>query len=135
MSTPVKRPDGTPAVPVAPATPLEPVPVVAPLGLVLIVLASVGIIIATWTLYPIDATGMWAGYRDGFMATIALACAMALPTTLPAKPFLGVIALCGALMVFLAVFLDDPTTIFVTELVGGGVLIAGALLYGAGSRR
>ncbi|WP_395692052.1 hypothetical protein [Nocardioides sp.] len=134
MSTPVQRPDATPAAPVAPATPLEPVPVVAPLGWVLIVAASLGVIISTWVLFPIDAAGMWAGYRAGFTAAVAFVCALALNTTLPKKPFLGIIALCGALLVLFAVFLDDPTTIFVTELVGGAVLIAGALLYGAGDR-
>ena len=135
MSTPVQRPESsTPALPVAPPPPLEPVRVVAPFGWVLIVGAAVGIIIATWVLYPTDGTGMWAGYRDGFMATICLASACALNTSLPKRPFLGVIGLCGVLMVLLAVFLDDPTVIFVTEIVGGGVLIAGALLYGAGDR-
>jgi hypothetical protein len=136
MSTPVQRPEAaTPAVPVAPAEPREPVPVVAPLGWVLIVAASVSIIIATWVLYPIDGTGMWAGYRDGFMATICLACALALNTTLPKAPFLAIIGLCGVLMILLAVALDDPTTIFLTEVIGGSVLVAGTLLYAAGSRR
>lgn len=137
MSTPAQRTAATPATPsapVAPATPIEPLPVVAPLGWILIVAASVGIIVATWVLYPIDGTGMWAGYRDGFMAAIALVCAMALNTTLPKRPFLGLIALCGVLMVLTAVFLDDPTVVVVTELAGGSVLIAGALLYGAGDR-
>lgn len=136
MSTPVQRPEAaTPAVPVAPAERRGPVPVVAPLGWVLIVAASVSIIIATWVLYPIDGTGMWAGYRDGFMATICLACALALNTTLPKAPFLAIIGFCGVLMILLAVALDDPTTIFLTEVIGGSVLVAGTLLYAAGSRR
>jgi hypothetical protein len=134
MSTPVKRPDATPAVPAAPAVPLEPVPVVRPFGWLLIIAASVGLILATWVLYPIDGTGMWAGYRDGFTATVVLMCAMALNTSLPKRPFLGVTALAGILLVLFAVFLDDPTTVFVSELVGGAVMLAGAILYGAGDR-
>src|SRR3954469_11026243 len=134
MSTPVKRPDATPAVPVAPATPLEPVPVLRPFGWLLIVAASVGLILATWALYPIDGTGMWAGYRDGFIATVVLVCAMALRTTLPKRPFVALIALAGILLVLFAVFLDDPTKIFVSELLAGAVMLAGAILYTSGAR-
>lgn len=134
MSTPVKRPDATPAVPAAPATPLEPIPLVRPFGWALIVASSVGLILATWVLYPIDGTGMWAGYRDGFIATVVLVCAMALNTSLPKRPFLGVVALAGILLVLFAVFLDNPTKVFVSELVAGAVMLAGAILYGAGDR-
>jgi uncharacterized membrane protein len=59
---------------------------------------------------------------------------MALNTTLPKRPFLGVIALAGVLLILFAVFLDNKTTIFVTELVGGAVILSGAILYGAGDR-
>jgi peptidoglycan/LPS O-acetylase OafA/YrhL len=134
MSTPVKRPDATPAVPVAPATPLEPVPVLRPFGWLLIVAASVGLILATWALYPIDGTGMWAGYRDGFTATVVLVCAMALNTSLPKRPLLGVAALAGILLILFAVFLDDPTKVFVAELAAGVAMLAGAMIYGAGDR-
>jgi hypothetical protein len=134
MSTPVKRPDATPAVPAAPATPLEPVPVVRPFGWILIVAAGVGVILATWLMYGTEADGMWAGYRDGFIATVVLVCAMALNTTLPKKPALGIVALAGILLILFAVFLDDGTAVFVAELVGGAVMLAGAILYGAGDR-
>jgi hypothetical protein len=134
MSTPVKRPDATPAVPAAPATPLEPVPLVRPFGWILIVAAAVGIILATWLIYGLEADGMWAGYRDGFTATVVLVCAMGLNTTLPKKPLLGIIALAGILLILFGAFLDNPTPVFVSELVGGAVLLAGAILYGAGDR-
>jgi hypothetical protein len=133
MSTPVKRPDATPAVPTAPAAPLEPVQVVSPFGWILVVGAAVGLIIATWVLYPIDGTGMWAGYRDGFIATVVLVCAMALRTSLPKRPSVGVIALAGILLVLFAVFLDDPTKIFVSELTAGAAMLAGAILYTSGN--
>ena len=134
MSTPVKRPDATPAVPAAPATPLEPVQVVRPFGWILIVAAGVGVVLATWLLYGTEAHGMWAGYRDGFTATVVLVCAMALNSTLPKRPFLGVVALAGILLILFAVFLDNSTQVFVTELVGGAAMLAGAILYGAGDR-
>jgi hypothetical protein len=134
MSTPVKRPDATPAVPVAPAAPLEPIPLVRPFGWVLITASSVGLIIATWLIYGVEAEGMWAGYRDGFTATVVLVCAMALNTSLPKRPLLAVVALAGILLVLFAVFLDTKTTIFVSELVAGALMLAGAILYGAGDR-
>ena len=134
MSTPVKRPDATPAVPAAPATPLEPVPLLRPFGWVLILAAGIGVILATWLVYGTEADGMWAGYRDGFTATVVLVCAMALNTSLPKRPFLGIIALAGILLILFAVFLDNSTSVFVSELVGGAVMVAGAIIYGAGDR-
>jgi drug/metabolite transporter (DMT)-like permease len=134
MSTPVKRPDATPAVPAAPAAPLEPVQVVKPFGWLLIVAAGVGMILATWLVYGVEADGMWAGYRDGFTATVVLACAMALNTTVPKRPFLGIIALAGILLILFAVFLENSTAVFVSELVGGALMLVGAICYGAGDR-
>jgi hypothetical protein len=135
MSTPAKRPEAaTPAVPAAPAAPLEPVPVVRPFGWMLIVVSAVAVILATWLLYGVDAEGMWAGYRDGFIATVVLVCAMALNTSLPKRPFLGIIALAGILLILFAVFLENTTEVFVSELAGGVMMLAGAILYGAGDR-
>ena len=134
MSTPVKRPDATPAVPAAPAAPLEPVPVVRPFGWILIVAAAGNDGNRTWLIYGTEAEGMWAGYRDGFTATVVLVCAMGLNTTLPKRPLLGIIALAGILLILFAVFLDNSTAVFVTELVGGAAMLAGAILYGAGDR-
>ncbi|HEU5037005.1 MAG TPA: hypothetical protein VFT70_08365 [Nocardioides sp.] len=134
MSTPVKRPDATPAVPAAPATPLEPVPLLRPFGWILMLAAGIGVILATWLVYGTGADGMWAGYRDGFTATVVLVCAMALNTSLPTRPFLGIIALAGILLILFAVFLDNSTSVFVSELVGGAVMLAGAIIYGAGDR-
>ena len=134
MSTPVKRPDATPAVPAAPAAPLEPIPVVRPFGWILIVASGIGVVLATWLIYGTEAEGMWAGYRDGFTATVVLVCAMGLNTTLPKRPLLGIIALAGILLILFAVFLDNTTQVFVTELVGGAAMLAGAILYGAGDR-
>lgn len=135
MSTPVKRPDATAAVPASPAPPREPVPVVAPIGWLLIVASAVGLILATWALYPVTSAGMWAGYRGGVTATIVLLCAMALNTTLPKKPFLAIIALGGAFLVGSALFLEDPTTIIVSEIVSGAVMLVGVALYAGGRHR
>ena len=134
MSTPVK-PSGSsvPAV-AAPAAPLEPVPVLAPFGWTLILSSGIGLMLATWLLYPLDAAGMWAGYHDGFIATIVIACALALHTSLPKKPTLGLLGLCGILLVLFGLFLDNPTKVAISEVVAGGLLLAGTALYASGHR-
>jgi hypothetical protein len=135
MSTPVK-PSGSsvPAVPGAPAAPLEPVPVLAPLGWLLILTSGIGLMLATWMLYPLDDEGMWAGYRDGIIATVAVVGALALNTSLPKKPVLGLLGLCGILLVLFGIFLDNPTKVLISEVVAGGLLLAGTVLYGSGHR-
>ena len=135
MSTPVK-PSGSsvPAVPTAPAAPLEPVPVLAPFGWLLILTAGIGLILATWLLYPLDYDGMWAGYRDGIIATVAVMGALALNTSLPKRPVLGLLGLCGILLVLFGFFLDNPTKVMISEVVAGAVLLAGTALYASGHR-
>jgi len=135
MSTPVK-PSGSsvPAVPAAPAAPLEPVPVLAPFGWFLILAAGIGLLLATWLLYPIDYDGMWAGYRDGLIATVVLVAAMALNSSLSKRPILGVLGLCGILLVLFGVFLDNSHVVFLSEVVAGAVLLAGTGMYAAGNR-
>lgn len=135
MSTPVK-PSGSsvPAVAAAPAAPLEPVPVVAPFGWILILTSGIGLILATWLLYPIDYDGMWAGYRDGVIATVVVLAALALNTSLPKRPAIGLLALCGILLVLFGIFLDNPTKVMISEVVFGGLLLAGTALYASGHR-
>jgi xanthosine utilization system XapX-like protein len=135
MSTPVK-PSGSsvPAVPAAPATPLEPVPVLAPFGWTLILSSGIGLILATWLLYPIDYDGMWAGYRDGIIATVVVLAAMALTVSLPKRPILALLGLCGILLVLFGIFLDNPTKVLIAETVAGAVLLAGTALYASGNR-
>ena len=107
-------------------------PVVAPFGWFLILSAGIGLIAATWLLYGGDAAGMWAGYHDGMIGTAAVLAAMALRTSLPQAPALGLVALCGIVLILLAVFRDNQTAIFVSELVAGIGLIVGAGLYASG---
>jgi hypothetical protein len=120
MATPVRRPSAS--VP-ATYTPAAPVPVVAPFGWILALGAGIGLILATWVLYPIDGTGMWAGYRDGIIGTLVIIAAMWLRTSLPPAPALGLVGLCGVAAVLFAVFLDNPTEVFVAELVAGIVML------------
>jgi hypothetical protein len=124
----------TPAVPGGRPVPVEPVPVVSPLGWILILVSGIGLIAATWMLYPIDYDGMWGGYRDGLIGTVVVICAMWLNTSLPKQPALGLVALGGVLTVLFAVFLDNPVRVFVAEMVFGIMMLVGVALYAGGRR-
>jgi len=135
MATPERRTvPGTPAVPATAPVASGPVPVVAPLGWVLILVSGIGLIMATWLLYGTGYDGMWAGYRDGVIGTIVVLGAMGLNSSLPKQPILGLLGVAGILLVLFAVFLDDETVIFVSELVAGVVLLLGVGLYASGRR-
>src|SRR6478735_197323 len=136
MATPERRTaPGTPAVPAAAPVAAGPVPVMGPFGWLLILSSGIGLILATWLLYGNEYDGMWAGYRDGIIGTVVVLCAMALNTTLPHQPILGLLGVCGLLLILFAVFLDNDTVVFVSELVAGVVLLAGVGLYSSGRRR
>jgi len=136
MATPERRTaPGTPAThTVAPAAAAGPVPVMAPLGWVLILASGIGLILASWLLYGAGADGMWAGYRDGVIGTTVVLAAMGLNTTLPQKPLLGICGLAGILLILFAVFLDDGNAVFVSELLAGIGLLVGVGLFASGRR-
>ena len=135
MATPERRTaPGTPAVSTGAPVASGPVPVVAPLGWVLILVSGIGLILASWLLYGNGVDGMWAGYRDGIIGTVVVLAAMALNTTLPKKPTLGLLGVCGILLILFAVFLDNETVVFVSELVAGIVLLVGVGLFASGRR-
>lgn len=135
MATPERRTaPGTPVVHSGAPVASGPVPVMAPLGWLLILVSGIGLILASWLLYGTTADGMWAGYRDGVIGTTVLICAMALNTSLPPKLFLGICGLAGILLILFAVFLDDTTAVFVSELVAGIGLLVGVGLFTSGRR-
>ena len=131
MATPVRRPGAsTPAT----YTPSAPVPVVAPFGWILALAGGIGLLLATWVIYPDDYAGMWAGYRGDLIGIVVVMAAMSLRSSLPKRPAVGLIGLCGALLVLFAVFLDDGAEIFVTELAAGIVLLLATALQAATTR-
>jgi hypothetical protein len=136
MATPVRRPGASVPATYTPGayTPATPVPVVAPFGWILSLGAGIGLILATWALYPTTADGMWAGYRDGIIGTVVIIAAMSLRTSLPAAPAVGLIGLGGVAAVLFAVFLDNPTDVFVAELTAGIVMLVGAALQASSLR-
>lgn len=139
MATPVQRTSHVPTTSAAPSAtataPVEPVHVVAPFGWVLAIAGAVGILLATWLVYPLDDDGMWAGYRGSALGTVALIGAMWLRSSLPAKPAIGLIGLSGVLLVLFGAFLDNPHRVLVSELSAGAVLLLAAGLLAAGSSR
>jgi peptidoglycan/LPS O-acetylase OafA/YrhL len=106
----------------------------APLGWLLILSAGSGLILASWLMYGAEASGMWAGYRDGIIGTVVVLAAMGLNSSLPKQPLLGICGLAGILLILFAVFLDNETAVFVSELVAGIVLLVGVGLYASGRR-
>jgi len=140
MATPVQRTSHVPSHPAA-AEPgletsaVEPVPVVAPLGWFLALGGGIGLLLATWLVYPTDYDGMWAGYVGSILGTLVLLAVMVLRTSLPARPAIGVIGLSGVLLVLLAVFRDSSHKVLVTELAAGMVLLLATGLLAAGSQR
>lgn len=133
MATPERRTaPGTPAVPTAAPVVSGPVPVMAPFGWLLIISAGIGLIMATWLAYGTDYDGMWAGYRDGIIGTVVVLCAMALNTSLPQRPVLGLLGLSGILLILFSVFLENETAVFISELSTGVVLLVGTGLYASG---
>ena len=133
MSTPVK-PSGSsvPAVPATPAPRPEPVPVLAPLGWVLILAAAIALLLASWAVYPNDYEGMWAGYRGSLIGTIVLIAALALNSSLPKRPALAAIGLSGIALVLFGIFLDNSTEVVITEISTGALLLVGTALYATG---
>lgn len=135
MATPVRRPSASvPATPTPGYTPAAPVPVVAPFGWILALSAGIGLVLATWMIYPTDYDGMWAGYRDGIIGTLVIIAAMWLRSSLPAAPAMGLIAVCGVAAVLFAVFLDNSTKVFVSELAAGIVMLVGVGFQASGRR-
>ena len=140
MATPVQRTSHVPASPAAHPTtdhtPVEPLPVAGPVGWVLALSGAVGLLLATWLVYPLDYDGMWAGYRGSLIGTVVIVAVMWLRSSFPAMPAVGLIGICGALLVLFGVFLDNPTAVTVSELSAGVVLLlAAGLLASGGSRR
>jgi hypothetical protein len=131
MSTPVRRPSASVPDIYIPGT---PGPVVAPFGWILALAAGIGLVLATWVIYPIDYDGMWAGYRDGIIGSIVILAAMSLRSSLPATPAIGLIGVCGVAAVLFAVFLDNPTGVFVSELSAGIVMLVGAAFQASALR-
>ena len=134
MATPERRPRASVSTTTTSGAPGAPVRVAAPFGWALVVTAGIGLLLSSWALYPNDYDGMWAGYRAGLIGTVVLVAAMALRSTLPKRPSLGLLGLCGVLLVLFAVFLAEGTEVFVTELVAGIVLLIGTALQASTAR-
>ena len=79
---------------------------------------------------------MWAGYRDGIIGTVVVLAAMGARTArCPKQPLARPAAVWPAsCSILFAVFLDNETAVFVSELVAGIVLLVGVGLFASGRR-
>ncbi|MET1132956.1 MAG: hypothetical protein ABWX60_06000 [Aeromicrobium sp.] len=135
MATPERRTaSGTPAVHSGTPVASGPVPVMSPLGWLLILGSGATLILGSWLLYGTESVGMWAGYHDGIIGTVVVLAGMGLNTSLPKQPLLGICGLAGILLILFAVFFDYPTHVVVIEMVAGIGLLLGVGLYASGRR-
>ncbi|GAA2143996.1 hypothetical protein GCM10009844_17030 [Nocardioides koreensis] len=118
--------------PTAPSAPLEPT---RDVGWLIGVVSAVGALVAYWTLFPPDATGMWAGYWVSIMATTSLLGSMWLRTSLPTAPGVAITAVPGGILVLLGALRDYPATIGVVMVAGGAGILVGGLLQARRSPR
>ena len=135
MRTPERRRDAVVETPrpssAAPSAPLEPA---RDTGWLIGVVSAVGALVGDWTLFPPDATGMWAGYWVSGLATTSVMGSMWLRTSLPTGAGVAITGVPGAVLVLLGTLRDYPTTISVVMVAGGAGILLGAVLQ-AGRRR
>ena len=111
--------------------PLEPT---RDTGWMIGVVSAIGALLGYWTLFPPDATGMWAGYWVSGLATTSVMGSMWLRTSLPTGAGVAITGLPGAVLIVLGTLRDYPTTISVVMVAGGAGILLGAVLQ-AGRRR
>ena len=98
------------------------------IGWLITVLAASAALSGSWTLFPNDAVGMWAGYWVTGCATVAILGAMWLRTSLPRSLGVTVTALSGGVLLLLGGLRDHPTAISTVMVAGGAGIILGAVL-------
>jgi len=98
------------------------------IGWLITVLAASAALWGSWTLFPYDAVGMWAGYWVAGCATVAIPGAMWLRTSLPRSLGVTVTALSGGVLLLLGALRDYPTAIRTVMVAGGAGIILGAVL-------
>jgi hypothetical protein len=125
-----------PAVPtrVEPPQPPPP-PVSASLGWTIVTLATVALALASFDLYPDDAPGMWAGYRDLVLILVLGYSLCLLRCDLPKTPFIGACGLVGVLLILEGVFLASTLFISFPQIACGAVILIGTALMAAARER
>lgn len=138
MSLPVSRPEAsTPATPetVTQQPYVAPPPVAGPLGWALALGAATALLLSSWMLYSTATPdGMWSGYISQSFALVIILAALSLKVDLPAAPAIGVLFLCGIGLVLVGIFANSSTTVMVSDLSAGIVVLIAATLRTTQSR-
>lgn len=137
MSVPVRR-EGYVPVPRQPTDHIVEAPVVlhqtSDAGWGLVLGSGAAVLGFSWTLFPLDNGGMWAGYWCSLLGTIVLMAGLGLRTSLPRLPLLATAGGSGALLILVPLLRDWGTFATTTMVIGGAVVILGAGLAGARGR-
>lgn len=135
-ATQAERASSVPAVPtrVTPPQPPPP-PISASIGWTIVALATVLLALASWDLYPDDAPGMWAGYRDLVLILVLGYSLCLLRCDLPSTPFVGACGLVGVLLILEGVFLASTLFIAIPQIGCGAVILLGTALLAAARDR
>jgi hypothetical protein len=98
---------------------------IRPLPWLVLVLASVGLLIASWNVFPTnDEGGMWATNLIGVLATIGLFCAAWLNSSLPKAAGIGFAVLAGIAAILIGALANADSTLITVFCCGCGALIA-----------
>lgn len=135
MRTPERHRSGGPGSALEARSPDQPAPLepARDLGTLIALLSATGALLGSWTLFPHDAVGMWAGYWVSGSATVAVLGCMWLRSTLPTAAGVAFTALSGGVLAFVGALGDRPAPITAVMVAGGAGITVGALLQ-AGRR-
>ena len=134
MTTPVRR-EGYVPVPRVPTDSLvQPTPEIhtsTDLGWVVSMAAGLGVVIASWTVFLLDAPDMWAGYWASLLGTIIVLADLGVRTSLPRVPLLAAIGLSGGVLLILGITQGWGTHATVSLVAAGAAAIVGAGMQSA----
>lgn len=135
MTTPVRRQQGYVPVPRRPTDQIVEQPVVlhttSDAGWGLLVGAGSIVLGFSWTLFPLDNPGMWAGYWCSLLGMFVLLAGLGLRTRMGRLPLLATAGGSGALLVIIPLLRDWGTWATTTMVIGGAIVILGTVLAGA----
>jgi len=139
MAVPERRTE-TSNVPILPGpiqSAAEPVHLDPPreVGWLIVLVGTLGALIGSWTLFGLEADGMWAGYTVSLFGTMGLAGALWLRTRVLPMGGAALCAVSAVAMILIAALQDWSLTINLVMIGGGVVMLLGVALQAAGGRR
>lgn len=104
-------------------------------GWAIVLLGTLFALIGSWSLFGLEADGMWAGYTVSVFGTAGLAGALWLRTRVLPMGGAVLCALSAIGLILVAVLQDWSLTIDLVMIGGGAVMLLGVALQTAGGRR